>query len=494
MGGLDVLVDADDMGAFLDEAMGGLLADAGAGADDDDNLTGEFLLRRHALQFRFFEQPVLDVEGFLLRQGDVLVDSFGATHDFDGAVVELSRDAGFGLILAPSNHAEAGDEHDGRVRIAHRRRVRALAGIIISGVVLAVLLEGGGELGLQRGGVFGLGIPIHVERLDLRAEEMVRAGSAELGEARSVLRVHEAENLLVVLDGADETLLIGDLAAEPWEDGGEGRVSLLGVEGLVEGAAEDLGVAALGLVLGVDEGRGLLDHGEGQFIAGLIVVGPGDEAVLAHHDGLHGWLLAGDVLHGEAELEAWAHPLHVGHLAGEDLLREGFAVLGSGDRDDRVRVHVVDVLARQEAVQRGVDRRSARIQVERRVIVHADHVVFGLGLEALILAGRVGLLEADELVLIERGEVLTVAGAEVAARTLDPEDLGVGSCQGVLLDDLGGGIAAASIRDALVGSELVGAIDQTADRIELRGFGIVPEVRDVLVVGHVCYVEIEGVE
>ena len=176
-------------------------------------------------------------------------------------------------------------------------------------------------------------------------------------------------------------------------------------------------------------------------------------------------------------------------IRDRDFLGQGFAVLGSGDRDDRVRMHVVDVLAREEAVQRGVDRRSARIQVERRVIVHADHVVLGLGLEAFVRAGRVGLLEADELVLIERGKVLTVAGAEVATGALDPEDLSLLSGEGVRFFNFGGGIAAAGVRDALVGSELIGAIDQTADRIELRGFGIVPEVRDVLVVGHVCYVE-----
>ena len=419
----------------------------------------------------------------------VLVDGFGAAHDFDGAVVELSRDAGFGLVLAPGDHAEAGDEDDRRVRVAHRRGVRALAGVVISGVVLAVLLKRGGELGLQRGGVFGLGVPAHVERLDLGAEEMVRAGGAEFGEARGVLRVDETEDLLVVLDRADEALLLGDLAAEPRQDGREGRVTLLGLEGLGEGAAEDLGVAALGLVLRFDVGAGLLDHREGQFVAGLVVIGPGDEAVLAHHDGLDGGLLAGDVLHGEAEFEARAHPLHVRHLAGEDFLGQGFAVLGSGDRDDRVRVHVVDVLAREEAVQRGVDRRGARVEVEGGVVVHRDHVVLGLGLKALVGAGGVGGLKADELVLIEGGEVVAVAGAEVAAGTLDPEDLGVGAGQGVLPDDLGRGVAAAGVRDALVGAELVRTIDQTADRIELRGFGIIPEVGDVLVVGHVDYVE-----
>ena len=87
--------------------MRGFLADAAAGTDDDDDLPGEFLFRGHALQLRFFEQPVFDVESFLLRQGDVFVDRFRAAHHFDRAVVELRGDARFGLVLAPGDHAEA---------------------------------------------------------------------------------------------------------------------------------------------------------------------------------------------------------------------------------------------------------------------------------------------------------------------------------------------------------------------------------------------------
>ena len=81
---------------------------------DDDDLPREFLLGRHALELRFLEQPVLDVERFLLRQRDVLVDRLGAAHDFDRAVVELGRDAGLGLVLAPGDHAQARDQHHGR--------------------------------------------------------------------------------------------------------------------------------------------------------------------------------------------------------------------------------------------------------------------------------------------------------------------------------------------------------------------------------------------
>ena len=157
-----VQVHADDVRAFLDEAMGDFLADAAAGADDDDDLAGQFLLGRHALQLRLFEQPILDVERLLLRERDVLVDRFGAAHDFDGAVVELGGDARFALVLAPGDHAEAGDEDDGRVRVAHRGRVRRFAAVVIIGVVLAVLLEAVGEflLATTADDRLGLRIPI----------------------------------------------------------------------------------------------------------------------------------------------------------------------------------------------------------------------------------------------------------------------------------------------------------------------------------------------
>ncbi len=101
VGCVAVEVDADDVCTFLREPEGSFAADARARADDDDDLTGEFLLGGHALKLGFLEQPVLDVESFLLGQGDVAVDGFGATHDFDGAVVEFSGDSRFRLVACP---------------------------------------------------------------------------------------------------------------------------------------------------------------------------------------------------------------------------------------------------------------------------------------------------------------------------------------------------------------------------------------------------------
>ena len=198
--------------------------------------------------------------------------------------------------------------------------------------------------------------------------------------------------------------------------------------------------------------------------------------MLAHHDGLDRRVLPLDFLHGEAELEAGAHPGDILHLSAEDLLRQFLATLARRDGDDGVRVHVVDALSGQEAVKRRVDRGGAGIQVEGRVGVGADHVVLGLGLESLVGTGAVTLLEADELLLVERGEVLALGGAEIATRTLHPKNLDHLTGEGILLHDLGGGVATTGIGDALVGAEEVGAVDELVDGIELGGLGVVPEV------------------
>jgi hypothetical protein len=91
--GFDLQVDAHDVGALAGEPVRRLLANAGTGPDDEHHLAGELLLGRHALQLRLLQQPVLDVEGLLLRQRDVAVDRLGAAHHLDRAVVEFGGDA-----------------------------------------------------------------------------------------------------------------------------------------------------------------------------------------------------------------------------------------------------------------------------------------------------------------------------------------------------------------------------------------------------------------
>ena len=129
--------------------------------------------------------------------------------------------------------------------------------------------------------------------------------------------------------------------------------------------AERGGVTTFFRVFVFDIRGGAFDEIERERVAGFVVIGPGNKAVLAHHDGADIGLLAGNFLHGEAEFKARAHPGDIGHFAVENFVGQLFAVGRSGDRDDGVRVHVVNMHAGQIGMQGRVDRRGAGIQVKR---------------------------------------------------------------------------------------------------------------------------------
>jgi hypothetical protein len=81
----------------------------------------------------------------------------------------------------------------------------------------------------QRGEVLGLRIPVDVERLDLGAQEMVGQRVPSSARRGASCAVDEAQDRLVVLDGADEALLLADLAAQPGQDLREASGAALGV-------------------------------------------------------------------------------------------------------------------------------------------------------------------------------------------------------------------------------------------------------------------------
>ena len=187
------------------------------------------------------------------------------------------------------------------------------------------------------------------------------------------------------------------------------------------------------------------------------------------HDAGRLRVVAAEFLQPQAELEARPLPRQPADLAAEDLCRQLLAVLGGGDRDDRVGMHVVDMLPRHEGVQRRVDRGRARVEVERAVGEVAHHLV-------LVLDAAIELLQAFELRLVERGEAVELDGADVAARALHPQHLDRLAGERILLHHLGRGVAAAVVGDALVGAEQVGAVEQPLRLAHSGCLGVVPKV------------------
>jgi hypothetical protein len=331
----------------------------------------------------------------------------------DGVDVELAGDARLGLVLAEAEHADAGDEHDRGAGVAHGRRVRQRVRVVVGGVLGAVGLERLGELRLEVSDSGG-GVPVHEERADLGADEVVRATGAEVRELLGRLRVDEVEHVGRVGKAADHALLRRDAAAD---DGHQfQRDSLaLGVGADLRAAEAD----SLLLRMLLRELAELIDDGNGAEVALALRLAPGEEAVAAEDDPVATGCGGDRIAQHQGEFKAGTLPRHPHHLVPELLieLRHLFEAVGRGcQRDGPVRVQVIDVRKRKEAVQRCVDGGRDGIVAEGAERIHTDDLV--LAGDALVAVG-----EREHLVEIERGEAGTLDAAEIAARALDPEDL-----------------------------------------------------------------------
>ncbi|MNS67178.1 hypothetical protein D3C72_1004230 [compost metagenome] len=169
----------------------------------------------------------------------------------------------------------------------------------------------------------------------------------------------------------------------------------------------------------------------------------------------------------EAELKARTAPGKPANVIAEDLLRQLFRVFGGGNRDDRIGMHVVDMIIRYETVQRRIDGGRARIEVEGAMRQEADHAI-------LVLHTLVNALQRFQLIEIKRRKTVELDGADIAAGTLHPHDTDLLARQRIGFEHLCGCVAATVIGDALVRTQQIGAIKQLARLIERLGVSIVP--------------------
>jgi hypothetical protein len=139
-GGL-IDIGEHDAGAFRHQPAGDGAADAAGPARHQGDAPGEVLGLGHALELCFFQQPIFDVEGLLFGQADIVVDTGRPSHDIDGVDIEFGGDAGGGLVGREGDHADAGNEVDHRIRIAHGRRIGVSAALIIGSVAGAIVAD-----------------------------------------------------------------------------------------------------------------------------------------------------------------------------------------------------------------------------------------------------------------------------------------------------------------------------------------------------------------
>ena len=224
------------------------------------------------------------------------------------------------------------------------------------------------------------------QRPDLGAQEMIGAGSAERREARESLAADEIQHRLAVVEVAD--LESGRLA--PWRPP---RKSPRGSTGMMPAAISRRRSMVSAGVATAPNGRlpraflgqpvrGAIDDVERVLVAGPGAVRPGEQAMRLEHRALELGVLLREFAQLEPELVARPDPRQPANLAAEDFLGELPGIRRGGDGDQRVGMHVIDVRAVDEPMQRRVDAGGARIQVEGamrvqrhqccRVVVHAS--------------------------------------------------------------------------------------------------------------------------
>ena len=186
------------------------------------------------------------------------------------------------------------------------------------------------------------------------------------------------------------------------------------------------------------------------------VCGPRGQAVAAEHDAPQAGVVGGQGRDLQAQLEARAAPRHPGQLAAEALLGERLAVGGGREGDHRVGVEVVDVGGVDQRVHRGVDRRGGAAARPAAVLERVDHLV-------LVVDPAVHAPQRPHPVEAQGGQALGPERAEVAARPLHVQHVGLRP--GHRVDDRGlaRGVAAAVVGDPRVGPEGVRACHQGVD-------------------------------
>ena len=243
------------------------------------------------------------------------------------------------------------------------------------------------------------------------------------------------------------------------------------------GAAEDIA-----LDLAFQPCNRPVDDLHGRLIGFARGIAPGEQPMAFKNDAPRIRVFSAEFLQPQAEFEAGALPGQPADLVAEDFLGQFAAVLRGGDGDDRIRVHMVDMLLRHEGMQRRIDGSGAGIEVEGAMRQVADHLV-------LIGEAAIEALQRLQLLHVEGGETVELDGADIAAGALDPEHLDIATRQRIALDHLGRGVAAAIIGDALIGAEKVGAIEQSFRLAHAGRLRLVPQVRQTRAVVFPCHAD-----
>ena len=328
--------------------------------------------RRSLCQLVALERPVFDRERLALREGAETADGICRVLDGDRTVVEIACLARAAGVPPGGDDADTRDEDDPGPCGVDRERTCLVVDVslVVVAVPAGVLLDAAPECLAQLVGAARLQVGVHHERLVLRVDEVIGAGSADLAHLRRALGRSKRDRFRASVDLEDDAVGIGEQSTAERGKGSreEGNRALfpqlrdLGAT-QAETAARDA----------TDCVGGSGDEFEGDSVAVIARPAPGDEPVPLQENRASRRIRLEEQRDPTGHVEAWPLIVEPDRLVAERLLGEPSAVGSRGQRDHGVRMRVIDVLGRDERVQQRLDRRPRLVGADRAPEQVVDH-------------------------------------------------------------------------------------------------------------------------
>src|SRR6185369_4443554 len=292
----------------------------------------------------------------------------------DGVHVELASEPGFSFTFSETEHTDARNKNYGGIRIAHGRGIRLRERVVIFRVLLAIILQCGFDLLAQSLHIPGR-LPGDKQRPDLGADKVVGTAGAEMRQRLGVRRIYEAQDFRQIAEVADQAPGAGD--SSPQERKNVERKIAPVVQSLVARSAEQRRALLVHVVYyKLSE---LIDDGDRIFVALLLRVSPGEQAVATQHNAVAVRTLLHRAPQHHGQLEARTLPRHPNQMVFIQTIEffHLFTAVGRGrQRDTPVRMQMVNVGKGQKAMKRRINRGSYSALAEGAQRIHVHHFIF----------------------------------------------------------------------------------------------------------------------
>src|ERR1700687_4903714 len=332
----------------------------------------------HAAKLGFFESPILDAECLAQWKRDVIMKTKEvrsrrrcpplrqrriravtlkrrcASHHMDGIDEEFSDHASFFRSLAKRKKPHAGNDDHRRIRVAHCRRGGFSLLAIIVRVIGAIFFGRCAKALLERCKRICFGIITNKQRLNARAQEMIRAACAEFRQFRSPSRAGKLKDVGGGMIMGDGSL---SLAKKPSHHREQCRRNFSAIFGSAGRRASEPNRALAACIL-VNELAELIDNKDTVRVALFLRRTPGKQAMACQDDSVGIRNLRYSFAEHQTQLER--RPLTCNP---EEFAPKGFveflqpaAPIRAGRQGNRpIGMQMIYVWKRQKTVQRGIN-------------------------------------------------------------------------------------------------------------------------------------------